>query len=511
MKRALWLAAFATLVTLAVGAAHGAVGPDSGANGGLLQPDGKMLVAGWGARGGSRAFGLARYEPDGSPDMSFGLRGKVATAQPNSDFHGFSFAVARAVALQPDGRIVVAGCCPFALSRYKARGVLDRSFGTGGRVSTKFGSLRVRAYALAIRPNGKIVAAGASWGDTEAGFALARYRADGKPDNSFGADGRVRTMIGSGGSAYALAIQPDGRVVVAGSGGGGFALARYEPNGSLDSSFDADGVVVSNFGWPAEAHALALQPDGKILAAGFGLTSGTVTDKRREFVLARYDADGSLDGSFGSGGFVTTPFLDCGCDLPYGGVANAISLQQGGKIVAAGADLDPRPQSRGTFALARYKSDGSPDDSFGSDGRVTTSFGFNPPANGTSGDAANAVAVQPDGKVVAAGYSQFGPHTEQYEVALARYDDDGALDPSFGTQGKATTSIAFCLVPKVKRQILGPARDAIRNARCTVGRVKRVYSRNVGNKHVVSQKPRAGAFRLEGAKVKLTVSKGRRK
>src|SRR6266545_4248701 len=270
MKRALWLAAFATLVTLAVGAAHGAVGPDSGANGGLLQPDGKMLVAGWGARGGSRAFGLARYEPDGSPDMGFGLRGKVATAQPNSDFHGFSFAVARAVALQPDGRIVVAGCCPFALSRYKARGVLDRSFG------------------------------------------------------------------------------PDGRVVVAGSGGGGFALARYEPNGSLDSSFDADGVVVSNFGWPAEAHALALQPDGKILAAGFGLTSGTVTDKRREFVLARYDADGSLDGSFGSGGFVTTPFLDCGCDLPYGGVANAISLQQGGKIVAAGADLDPRPQSRGT-------------------------------------------------------------------------------------------------------------------------------------------------------------------
>jgi uncharacterized delta-60 repeat protein len=182
-------------------------------------------------------------------------------------------------------------------------------------------------------------------------------------------------------------------------------------------------------------------------------------------------------------------------------------LQPDGKIDVAGEELNGG--ARGAFALARYAPNGSLDTTFGHGGQVTTSFGFSEPEMGTSGDAATAVALQADGKIVATGYSNFGPHTEQYLAALARYRPDGSLDPTFGSGGKVNTSIAVCVVPHVKGLRLRKARPKIQYSECSVGRIKRVHSARVRKAHVISQQPRPGTVRPDRAKVRLVVSKGR--
>ena len=212
--------------------------------------------------------------------------------------------------------------------------------------------------------------------------------------------------------AFSVVLQPDDKILTAGQSGGDFALARYNTDGSLDSSFGTGGLVTTDFGGMSEsANSVILLPNGKIVAVGFSNASGDF-----EFALSRYNSDGSLDSSFGTGGLVTTSF---------GGTidrANSAILQPDGKIVAAG-------ESDGDFALARYNSDGSLDSSFGTGGLVTTDFG------GTSDDA-NSVVLQPDGKIVAAGATNA---SGDFNFALARYNSDGLLDSSFGTGGLVTT------------------------------------------------------------------------
>jgi uncharacterized delta-60 repeat protein len=214
-----------------------------------------------------------------------------------------------------------------------APGDLDPSFGVGGKVTTDFGAQEV-AEDLVLQPDGKLVAAGS---------ALARYRPDGRLDPSFGVGGKVTTDFG----ASALVRQPDGKLVVAGTttvtGFPDFALARYLPDGTLDASFGVGGTVITDFGGGEFGRALVLQPDGKLVVAG--LCQGC--DGDIDFILARYLADGSLDAMFGVGGKVTTDF---------GGLndrAFALVLQPDGKLVAAGGS-----NASGTFdfALARYES-----------------------------------------------------------------------------------------------------------------------------------------------------------
>jgi uncharacterized delta-60 repeat protein len=202
-----------------------------------IQPDGKIVLAGYGGNQYSGAeFALARYNSDGSLDSTFGASGKVTT-----DLFG-QVDAAYAAALQPDGRIVLAGfsgivagfgsggedAVDFALVRYNSDGSLDKSFGSGGKVVTDFGNNEA-IYAVGVQSGGRIVAAGAAgFGDTS-DFALARYNPDGSLDSTFGSTGKITTDFSGWDEAYALAILPSGRIVAAGaSSTGGFALACYQ-------------------------------------------------------------------------------------------------------------------------------------------------------------------------------------------------------------------------------------------------------------------------------------------
>jgi len=304
-----------------------------------------------------------------------------------------------------------------------AAGDLDVSFRSGGTVRTDFGGHVDIAYPMALQPDGKIVVAGESGLDANPKFALARYNPDGSPDSSFGGDGKVTTDFTTGEDvAYGVAILADGKIVTAGTSGGyaRFALARYNPNGSLDETFGGDGRVTTDFTRGGDyAYGMAIQADGKIVAAG----DAGVTDSDSRFALARYNDDGSLDETFGGDGKVTTDFTS----HPDDGLAMTILAD--GKIVMVGGAGFGAPNEK--FALARFNPDGSLDDSFGGDGRVTTDFTPEP-------DVAFGVAVQSNGKIVVAGGSALGP-TNNPKFALARFKVDGTLDPTFGGDGRRTT------------------------------------------------------------------------
>lgn len=359
----------------------------AGANAVAIQSDGE-IVAGGTAGGG---FGLARYNTDGSLDTTFDTDGMVTTA-----ITGLGDEV-RGVAIQTDGKIVVAGTAEgeaFALARYETDGTLDATFGTGGIVTTDFTSGNDAALGIAIQPNGKIVAAGSA-GTRRPAFALARYETDGTLDLSFGGDGTVTTTYGIRGIAQAIVLQPDGKIVAAGTNGSGFALARYDRHGSLDTSFGHMGKATTTLTGGGSAWAVALQPDGKIVAAGafdFFL-----------FAVARFRANGVLDPTFGGDGVVTT---DVGRGAEQ--MATGLVIQASEKIVATGFEGPHEfgdPVAR--FVLTRYRANGVLDPKFGGgDGKVSTRF--------KGGAGANAVAAQDDGKIVVAG-------TAVDVFALARY------------------------------------------------------------------------------------------
>ena len=229
------------------------------------------------------------------------------------------FAKARAVALQPDGKLVAAGSnvgsgrgaqgSEIALARYDIHGTLDGTFGTDGIVTTFFRLLQDAAYALAVQPDGKLVAAGSDDSGAEFDFELVRYNSDGSLDGDFGNGGEVRTDIASSEDiATGLVVQPDGKMIAAGStaigdfAGSDFALARYNPDGSLDATFGTGGKVTTDFAESYDkAAAVLLQPDGKIVVAG----SSSRLLSFSTFGLARYNDDGTPDSSFGTAGKVT--------------------------------------------------------------------------------------------------------------------------------------------------------------------------------------------------------------
>lgn len=359
----------------------------------------------------------------GDLDPTFGENGMVST-----DF-GPDGDGASAMAIQPDGKIVAAGeaayGAEFGLARYNPDGTLDVTFGDAGRVTTDIPPSG--AYAMAIQPDGKIVAAGGG-----RRFALVRYRPHGTLDPTFGGDGVVTTNLNPEYDvAYAVAIQADGKIVAAGVSSiearrylddTKIAVARYNPDGSLDTSFGGDGRVTTDFtGTYDAAYAVAIQTDARIVVAG---TAGGY----RTFALVRYNPDGTRDSSFGSRGKVTTNFTPGGCCE----FATSVAIQVDGKIVAAG-----EPGNDSAFALARYETDGSPDPTFGEDGIVTTDF-LTQHEVSHAGGWARGVAIQADGKIVAAGGSAVGSGGDS-EFALARYMPDGSLDATFGGDGRVTT------------------------------------------------------------------------
>ncbi len=363
----------------------------------------------------------------GQLDASFGGDGKVTTdITAGGDF-------ATRVAIQPDGKIVVVGGARwekdtrFLLLRYNGDGTLDTTFSGDGKVTTNFTRRQDSAWGLAIQPDGKIVAAGdAGLRGRDSRFAVARYNADGTLDSTFGGDGKVTTQFTRADDPVAgVALQPDGKIVVSGGAawgtrGGNFALARYNTDGKLDMSFGGDGRVTTDFARKGDfANAIAIQADGKLVAGGFATYSRA--KGRNRFALARYSANGALDLTFSGDGKQTTNFTrrnDPVFDL---------TLQPDGKIVAAG--VASWEGSNPNFALARYSADGTPDSSFGGDGKVTTDFS-------AGYDRAYDVDLQSDGKIVVAGATAgLGGR-----FVIARYDTSGDLDDTFNGGGFAATN-----------------------------------------------------------------------
>ncbi len=376
-------------------------GRDEAGHAVAVAANGKVIVAGT-SESGAFDVEVMRFTTGGVLDNTFDGDGIRKTSFGGTD-HG------RAVAIQPDGKVVVAGYSlnpapnsSAIVARYTTTGAFDASFsGDGKKVVNWPGVTQSGAYGVAIQADGKIVLAGfALPGD----FAVARLNPNGTYDNTFDGDGRVTIDIGPNDTAFAVAIQDDQKIVVAGNAIADdasavrFGVARLNTDGTLDGSFSGDGVLRTPFsGEDAYALGVAVQGDGKIVAAGL-VTSATATD----FALVRYNANGALDTSFAVGGKRSTSF-------DQNDSANGVAIQGDGKIVAGGATYDG---SDTDFALARYTTGGNLDAGFGVGGKVTTGFG--------APDFADGVAISPvDGKIVLAGGTLAGPDPSNF--AVVRY------------------------------------------------------------------------------------------
>lgn len=319
----------------------------------------KIFAAGTSIDGTHSQFALVRYRKDGSLDGEFASAGIARAAFAAKD------AGAGALVLQPDGRLVVAGNASenhraeIALARFDEDGTLDPSFGSDGEVEFPIPNEEAAsATGVAIQSDDKIVVAGSTYrvdGDNllPVDAVLARLNADGSLDQTFGTNGVVTRALGDGPQgefgdrADGVAIQQDGKILVAGRvfyGTYDFGVARYNTDGTPDPSFGGDGKVVNTFGRnrTSGANAIALRKDGRIVLAGY---SGK-TEAKPEFAVARYRPDGSRDRSFGRRGWRTTR-------VGPRAEANALALQRNGKVVAAGVALDAK-RDKDVFALVRY-------------------------------------------------------------------------------------------------------------------------------------------------------------
>jgi uncharacterized delta-60 repeat protein len=376
------------------------------ANAIALQPDGKVLLAGTCVNGTNEDFCAARYYPDGTLDTTWNGTGKVLTPI------GSSFDVATAIALQSDGKVLLAGYCyngtnyNFCAARYNANGTLDSGWGSAGKVITISGGDEY-ALAIALQPDGKVLLAGSCGVSPNLDFCAARYNANGTLDTTWNSSGKVTTPIGLGADiAYAVALQPDGRVLLAGYCRGpvsdefasdDFCVARYNANGTLDTTWNSTGKVITFVDIEDRATAIALQPDGKVLLAGYCSNGANFN-----FCAVRYNANGTLDATWNGTGKVITAVVGAR-------EVTATTLQPDGKVLLAGSC------SNGTnndFCAARYNANGTLDSTWGSAGKVITPIG-------TGADRATAIALQSDGKVLLAGTCANGTNSD---FCAARYD-----------------------------------------------------------------------------------------
>ena len=376
----------------------------------VLQPDGKIVCSGYSSSVlGTVAF-VARYNADGSLDTAFGTGGKV------TENFGGSFALATAIALQADGKIVAAGYVgtpapatsrfDFFLLRYNPDGTLDLTFDADGKVTTDFSTFD-EADSLLIQSDSKLVVTGSTSNNSpdRTFAALARYNADGSLDTSFGTGGKI---TGHEGSAFAAIVQPDGFIVTGGWGctaatctqNFDFTFARYNTNGVLDSTFGINGKATAAVSAGRdEGRAIARQSDGKIVGAGVNLNSSAVDP----VAVVRLNANGTLDTGFGTGGIVQ--------NLPFV-VEDAFSLglESSGKIVTGGRIFNTATDA--DFAVIRLNTIGTLDTTFGNGGIVTTSFGSNL-------DGITRFAIQSDGKIVGVGFAE--TQAGNIDAAIARY------------------------------------------------------------------------------------------
>ncbi len=478
------------------------------ANSVVIQPDGKIVAAGYTRTsvGFSFAddFALARYNPDGSLDATFGNGGKVITTINSTSEQ------ANSVAIQPDGKIVVAGYTfngnHFLLIRYNTNGSLDTSFGNGGIVKTAIG-VYANAKSLAIESDGTIVVAGETFNGSSRDFALARYDKNGLLDSTFGNGGIVtKDFNGRTDQATSVKIQSDGKIVVAGKTSTAqtsidFVLIRYDSTGSLDATFNNDGIVTTSIGnRDDELKSIAIQSDGKIVAAGYTNSIRTKYD----FALIRYNTDGSLDTTFDADGIVTTAIGAADSQ------ANSVAIQTDGKIIAAGYSYNASFVNE--FALSRYNINGSLDTTFGSGGKVITPIG---PSNAF----VNSVAIQPDDKIVAAG---IGSNGSSIDFVLTRYTSNDqpsisniAITSAQGAQNGMlntgdvvsvtvtyNTAVIVSGTPKLGLNIGGSAKQASYSSGSNSTTLVFTYTIASGDTDVNGISIDASSLRLDGGTIK---------
>jgi uncharacterized delta-60 repeat protein len=400
----------------------------------LVQPDGRIVLTGLADDNTTaHAVWLFRFNTNGTPDASFGVNGE-ASLFPSGHLRVFN----RSVAIRPDGRLVVGGSFTFEVFADDTSavsvmpdGTLDTTFNGTGRITLDLGSPSAFATASVLQGDGKLLVAGTigvSTDQPDHGSFLARYLADGTLDTAFGASGLVLFDLGN---TEAIALQSDGRIVVGGQKQlpsptnpaflpTSAAFARFNADGTLDASFGSGGIAAFV---PASGQtwikAIAIQADGNIVGAGFSVTSAG-----RDGLVMRVTPAGTLDTTFGTGGAMTVNTSATNDEF------DAIALQADGRIVVAGAAETTGTQTG--MVAARLDTSGALDASFGGTGQVTVDFG------GPS--RAFALGVQPDGKLVLGGFAH-PSSTDDY--ALARLLSDGTLDAGFGSGGLVTTDFAF--------------------------------------------------------------------
>lgn len=355
-------------------------------------------------------------------DTTFGTNGKVFTSFGafNSIFH--------ALTMQTDGKIYAVGAKEglfsetngLFIAKYNSDGSLDTTYNGTGKIEVGYGFSYEFCYTAVIQPDNKLIVAGSSNGD----FAIARLNSDGTYDTSFSADGKLNLSfgVGNGSKIRKILLQPDGKIIAIGEAYGGsnfdYGVARFNSDGSLDTSFGLGGKtnipvgVANDFGNDA-----ILQPDGKIIVIGSS-KNNTGNDF---FSMLRLNTDGSIDTTFGTSGKVMYRINTSEC------VANALTLQIDGKIIVTG-------NSDGDFAVLRYNTNGTLDATFAGIGHVVTDFG-------NSQDKIFAVSVQADGKIITAGNAYEIGFPASWQFAIARYATNGMLDTTFDTDGKMTVQM----------------------------------------------------------------------
>ncbi len=401
-------------------------------------------------------FRTLSTEGPGSLDTAFGTGG-VDTLDPMGYYSD-----GNAMALQSDGKIIIAGTSDnaafnatqfFSVARFDSNGNVDKTFNKIGWAVApvngvgQFGN--ARAHAVAVQPDGKIVVAGYSFDQTNASaFGIARFNSNGTVDTTFGNSGSLRISISKLGGDFArsVVIQPDGKIIVTGrttamvNNGASeeylFAAVRLTQGGQLDASFGNNGVatvLTSNDSISFEGYSAALQQDGKILIAG----SGFYFEGNHEislFAVARLDSNGRVDNTFGKNGI---SILNISGADSTGNQCNALALQKDGKILMAGYSSNALYSGGNTYpAIARLNADGSSDNSFGKGGSeiIPLNTFFNSTYINWS---CNSVCLQSDDKIIVGGTNE-GSSSQLTSVALCRLNQDGSLDDTFADSGWST-------------------------------------------------------------------------
>jgi uncharacterized delta-60 repeat protein len=407
-----------------------------------LLPNGKVVQVGQTYNGTNSDFGVVRYDPDGVLDSGFGNNGTTSIPVGTGDDY------ARALVVQSDQKMLIGGqsvvgtLYDFTFVRLLANGDLDPTFGQGGTVTVPVGDEDDDLQALAILPDGKILATGLAYHNNEWKFALLRLKSNGDLDNTFGTNGKVLTSFTSTGAfARGLVVQSDGKIVVAGESNNNFAVARYLANGTLDNTFGQNGQATFDFGGIDRCKALALQNDGKLLLVGS--QRGTAPGSTFDFAVVRLLTNGTLDPDFGIGGLAAADFNNSDDE------AFAIVVQNDGKIVLGG---EHTPTTNSNAALVRFNANGTVDSGFGTNGRVVTAI------HNDEQDGFYSLVLQSSGRIVAGGWGRGAQ--PNLDFVLAGYDGGG----SSATQEPAVAAALLYPNPASGGQFF------VKNARLAPGR-----------------------------------------